>query len=134
MKKNFTLTFLLLVVIQTYSQTLTCSDFKSGTFLVPADSIVEKSYTVIRKDNQQIEYDKDGNKSIVDIEFIDECNYIMKANPKSENFDAMSQYVNDSGGIKIKVLKISRDTLFYSGLIENDSVRYEMPGILIKLK
>ena len=100
MKKNLILVLLLASVLQAYSQNLTCKDFHSGTFLIPADSLVGESYTVVRENNQQIEYDKEGVKSIVDIEFIDECNYIMKANPKSEKFDAMAKYINDSGGVK----------------------------------
>ena len=134
MKKNLILVLLLASVLQAYSQNLTCKDFHSGTFLIPADSLVRESYTVVRENNQQIEYDKEGVKSIVDIEFIDECNYIMKANPKSEKFDAMAKYVNDSGGVKVSILEIRNDTLFYMGLLENDSIRYEQPGLMIKLK
>ncbi|MGB5395483.1 MAG: hypothetical protein WBN16_14625 [Lutimonas sp.] len=119
---------------QVFSQNLTCADFHNGTFLIPADSLISESYTVVRKENQQIEYDKQGLKSLVDIEFIDDCNYIMKANPKLEKFDAMAKYINDSGGVKVSVLEIRNDTLFYTGLLENDSIRYEQPGVMIKLK
>tara|TARA_R110002049_G_scaffold61931_2_gene166030 strand:+ start:87 stop:215 length:129 start_codon:yes stop_codon:yes gene_type:complete len=42
--------------------------------------------------------------------------------------------VNSSGGIEIEVLEIKDDILFYNGTFKNDTLVFEQPGTIIKLK
>ena len=116
------------------AQDLTCADFKNGEFLIPADSLDAQSYKVTRKNGRQIELDEKGDEILIDIKYKDDCNYILTYNEESKNLDELARYINASGGIKVEVLEIEGDTLTYSGVIENDSLRYEMPGKLVKLK
>ncbi|WP_240032185.1 hypothetical protein [Psychroflexus aestuariivivens] len=125
---------LLIFGFSSCTQELTCADFKTGEFLIPADSLYAKSFKVIRKGGQQIEFDEKGDKTLVDIKYKDDCNYVLTYNEDSNNLDESNKYINASGGVKVEVLEIKGDTLFYSGVIENDSLRYEMPGKLVKLK
>lgn len=116
------------------AQDLTCADFKNGKFLIPGDSLVSESFVITRNNGKQIEIDEDGNKIQIDIEYIDNCNYILTYNPNSENLDDLARYINASGGVRIKVKEIKGDTLTYIGVIKNDSIYYEMPGKLIKIE
>ena len=113
-------------------QELTCADFKEGEFLIPADSLNPESYKISRKNGKQIELDQNGDEIKIDIKYKDDCNYTLTYQ-ESQNLDELAKYINKSGGIHIKVLEIKGDTLTYSGLIENDTLSYEMPGKLIKL-
>ena len=132
--KKILVSTLLICGFSSCAQELTCADFTNGEFLIPADSLDAQSYKVTRKNGRQIELDEKGNETLIDIKYKDDCNYILTYNEDSENLDEMARYINASGGIKVEVLEIKGDTLFYSGLIENDSLRYEMPGRLVKLK
>ena len=132
--KKILVSALLICGFSSCAQELTCADFKTGEFLIPADSLNAQSFKVIRKDGQQIEFDEKGDETLVDIQYKDDCNYILTYNENSKNLDELAKYINASGGIKVEVLKIEGDTLTYSGVIENDSLRYEMPGKLVKLK
>lgn len=116
------------------AQDLTCADFKNGKFLIPGDSLNPETFIVTRNNGKQIEIDEDGNKIQIDIEYINDCNYILTYNPNSKNLDNIARYINASGGVKIKVTKIKGDTLSYIGVIKNDSIYYKMPGKIIKLE
>lgn len=133
MEKNLVIA-LLICGFSSCAQELSCADFKNGEFLIPADSLNAESYKVTRKDGRQIELDEKGDEILVDIEYKDDCNYILTYNENSKNLDELARYISASGGIRVEVLQIEGDTLTYSGVIENDSLRYEMPGKLVKLK
>ncbi|MCY2686796.1 hypothetical protein [Salinimicrobium sp. TH3] len=133
MKKNL-VSALLICGFSSCAQEKTCEDFKTGEFLIPADSLNAESYRITRKNGQQIELDEKGDETLIDIKYKDDCNYILTYNENSNNLDELARYINASGGIRVEVLKIEGDTLTYSGVIENDSLRYEMPGKLVKLK
>lgn len=132
MKKLLTL-FILLFGLNAIAQKLTCADFKNGEFLIPGDSLNQETYKVTRSNGKQIEVDKSGDKILADIVYINDCRYILTYDSNSSGYDEISQYINDSGGLRIEVLEIKGDTLFYNGVIKNDSIRYEMPGKIIKL-
>ena len=132
MKKSILL--LDLVGFNSCAQSLTCDDFKNGSFLIPADSLVAKSYKIERRSGQQIEFDEKGNKSIIDIKYIDDCNYILTINPNSPKKLKSERLINEAGGINVKVTEIKGDTLFYIGRLENDTLQFEQPGRIIKLK
>ncbi|EHQ02132.1 hypothetical protein [Gillisia limnaea] len=126
---------LLLSILTSFSscaQELTCADFKEGEFLIPADSLNPESYKISRKNGTQLELDENGDEIKINIKYKDDCNYILTYQ-ESQNLDDLANYINNSGGIHIKVLEIKGDTLTYSGLIKNDTLSYEMPGKLIKL-
>ena len=105
----------------------------NGEFKIPKDSLVKKSYKIIKLNGKQTEIDEDGNKTVIDIKYIDNCNYVMTYNLKENDFDELSEYINASGGIKIQVQEIKGDTLIYSALIKNDSINFETKGKIIKL-
>ena len=84
------------------------------------------------KNGKQIKLDQSGDEIKIDFKYKDDCNYTLTYQ-ESQNLDELANYINKSGGIHIKDLEIKGDTLTYSGLIENDTLSYEMPGKLIKL-
>ncbi len=102
--------------------------------MVPADSIISKSYIIVRQNGKQIELDDDGNKTFINIEYIDDCNFILTKDEKLNELDKVDQLVNDSGGMQVTVLEIKGDTLIYNGLLENDTLRFEQKGRIIKIK
>ncbi len=132
--KKLLILILILSGLNSYAQELTCKDFMNGEFLIPADSLVPISYKILRSNSKQIEIGEDGIKTVINIKYIDDCNYILTYNSEENDYDELSEYINASGGVKVQVLEIKGDTLIYSGLVKNDSLNYEMTGKMIKLK
>jgi len=132
--KNLLILCILFMAFSACGQDLNCSDFKNGEFLVPADSIYPISSKIKRKNGRQIEWSEKGDSIYGKIKYIDDCNYILTYDSKLNVLDKFEQYINDSGGMQIKVLRIKGDTLFYNGILKNDTLLFEQPSLIIKLK
>ncbi|AFL80093.1 hypothetical protein Aeqsu_0583 [Aequorivita sublithincola DSM 14238] len=63
MKNRFLIMFLLLS-LGSFSQELTCLDFKNGTFYVPADNEIPIDFKIIREGNKQIEIVQDPENKL----------------------------------------------------------------------
>lgn len=115
-------------------QDLKCADFKNGTFLIPGDSIYPISSNIIRKNGRQIEWEKEGDSTHAVIKYLDDCNWILTYDTELNVLDELEKLINNSGGVRVEVLKIKGDTLFYNGILKNDTLLFEQPGTIIKLK
>ena len=133
MKKIVVPLFIILALFSC-KQALNCADFKNGTFLIPGDSIYPISSKVIRNNGRQIEWDSNKDSIYANIKYIDDCNYILTYDTKLNELDEIEQLINDSGGIKVETLGIKGDTLFYMGILKNDTLTFKQPGRIIKLK
>ena len=103
--------------------------------MTPGDSVFPYQGTILRNNGKQIEWStKDSDTTYLDIKYIDDCNYIITMNTELNKLDELDKLVNDSGGMKVKVMEIKGDTLFYNGVLENDTLRFEQPGLMIKLE
>ncbi|MDT0622036.1 hypothetical protein [Croceitalea vernalis] len=133
MKKLLILLFLG-IGLSSCGQDLKCADFKNGTFLIPGDSIYPISSNIIRKNGRQVEWEKEGDSTHAVIKYLDDCNWVLTYDTELNVLDELEQLINDSGGVKVEVLEIKGDTLFYNGILKNDTLRFEQPGTIIKLK
>ncbi|MEJ6791503.1 MAG: hypothetical protein QNK89_01870 [Lacinutrix sp.] len=124
----------LFFTFNSFSQNLNCEDFKEGEFLIPADRYNPTSFKVIRSNNQQIEIKENGEELLIDIKYTDKCNYILTSNPNSDLHDEIAQIINDKGGVKVEMIEIIGDKLFYNSYIKLDDKNFSIPGKLIKLK
>lgn len=100
---------MLLIGIISYSQNLTCKDFKEGAFYTPIvrlnDSLV---INIIRKGNTQIETKQSvelDEKSYTLIERIDECDYRIKYDESKMKLDEDQQFINNNGGLLVEKIK-----------------------------
>jgi hypothetical protein len=115
-------------------QDLKCADFKNGTFLIPGDSIYPISSNIIRKNGRQVEWEKEGDSTHAVIKYLDDCNWILTYDTELNVLDELEKLINNSGGVRVEVLEIKGDTLFYNGILKNDTLFFEQPGTIIKLK
>lgn len=112
----------------------TCADFKNGTFLIPGDSIYPVTSKIIRENGRQIEWEKPEDSTHALVKYLDDCNWILTYDTQLNELDELELLINDAGGVTIEVLKIKGDTLFYNGILKNDTLLFEQPGRIIKLK
>ncbi|WP_396632132.1 hypothetical protein [Maribacter sp. R86514] len=117
------------------AQDLKCEDFKNGKFITPGNSTFPYQGTILRDNGKQIEWSTESaDTTHIDIRYLDDCNYVMTYNTELNELDNLEKFINDSGGMQVKVLEIKGDTLFYNGLLQNDTLRFEQPGLMIKVK
>ena len=133
MKKILT-ALIVLSGLTSCGQDLNCTDFKNGTFMTPGDSIFPYQGTILRKDGKQIEWSTEStDTTYINIKYLDDCNYVLTYDSELNVLDELDKLINDSGGMQVEVLEIKGDTLFYNGVLQNDTLRFEKPGTMIKL-
>jgi hypothetical protein len=132
--KKIVILLIFVIVLFSCEQVKTCADFKNGTFLIPGDSIYPVTSKIIRENGRQVEREKPGDSTHAIVKYLDDCNWILTYDTQLNELDKLELLINDAGGVTIEVLKIKGDTLFYNGILKNDTLLFEQPGRIIKLK
>ncbi|WGF93915.1 hypothetical protein [Aequorivita marisscotiae] len=111
----------LLISFCSFSQDLTCSDFKNGTFYVDPDEYIPVGYKIIREGTSQIEIvqdpenklGEDFNKTSYEIiEWIDDCTYRLKYDETKMKLSDYQQFLNDNNGILTELIKIDGKCMY----------------------
>lgn len=133
MFKKICILSMLLIGVSVFSQNLKCKKFKTGTFIIPGDSIVPTS-TLKRNGKEQIESLKDNDDMILDINWVDDCNYVLKISSKVDpsKIGKIEKMIDDNGGLKIEMLKTLKDTLYFRAKATINGNEYPIDGIQIK--
>ena len=117
------------------AQDLSCSDFKSGIFVLSSENVSPFNYKVIRNDSSQIEIELDSESEKISyqiIEWIDDCNYIMKFDDSKMELDYTHKLINELGGMLIKKEKIERNCFFYQSSIKGNGIDIKVNGKICK--
>tara|TARA_R110001606_G_scaffold328242_2_gene475363 strand:- start:992 stop:1408 length:417 start_codon:yes stop_codon:yes gene_type:complete len=107
---------LILLGLNSCAQDLTCTDFKEGTFYIPADTVVNKRYTLIRKGNAQVEYAngvEGGDPKYILLEWIDDCSYRAKYDTSKMQLNERQKFNDSNNGIVIEKVNIKGNCMEY---------------------
>ncbi len=95
-----------------FSQSLICDDFKEGEFIVEY-TLFNASFELERKDNIDISKSKNGDVIYGNIEWVNECDYIIKYDSIKMNLNEQMKKLNERGGLLVEFVKIE-DSCMYS--------------------
>ena len=127
---------LLSFLTNSYSQSLTCNDFKEGKFIVPSNKIIPKEHYIIREGNNQTEYVEESGQELLiygAIEWIDNCSYIIKFDGSKMELTDDLKFINENGGIVTSLLNIEGRCFFYkSVLVIEEKEVYRFDGQFCK--
>jgi len=79
-KRIICIVVLVMISAASFGQELKCKQFKTGTFIIPGNENVPQS-KLIRSKTSQTESVSATDSKELDIEWIDDCNYILKLSP-----------------------------------------------------
>lgn len=129
------------LTFNTFSQDLSCKDFKIGTFYIPQnedlreytisfrDSIKKftpekdlsiNKYIVVRSDKTQIEWVNGidiGKPEHEVINWIDECTYRLTYDSTKSKLDDDKKWINDNNGLIVTSIKIEGQCMLYNATI-----------------
>ena len=111
-----------------------CKDFKTGTFIIPGTENVPQS-TLKRSETIQIESISETDAMELDIEWIDDCNYVLKltkATPE-DKISEIEKKIDAEGGLRIEMLRTVKDTMYFRARATIDGVEYPLDGYQIKV-
>lgn len=134
LKQIIVLILFVFVGTMTYGQELKCKKFKTGTFMIPANDRVPES-TLKRMDNVQVESLSETESMVLDIEWIDDCNYVLKRSKSTaaERISDIERKIDAEGGLRIKMLRTVKDTMFFRATATIDGKDYPLEGFQIKI-
>ena len=136
-KTKLLLLTIILIGFNSCAQDLTCVDFRTGKFYIPAsdemknytvvssDSIKKvvneeqpkfMNYTIIREKNTQIEWAEGLNIGIPDyekIEWISDCSYRLTYDALKTELDDRQKWINENNGIIVSKIKIEGRCMLY---------------------
>lgn len=136
------LTFIMAAMVS-FSQDLTCEDFREGIFIADTREVKGLKWKVIRKGNQQIEqaieipetlekenYTKEVLYEI--IEWIDDCTYSLKYDDSKFELNAYQKFINDNGGVINQITKIEGNCFYYVSTLKVNGQEQIIEGKLCK--
>ncbi|MCD2259380.1 hypothetical protein [Psychroserpens luteolus] len=135
MKQHISLALLLFICVMSYGQELKCKEFKTGTFIIPATDVVPVS-TLKRSETSQFESISKDDFMVLDIEWIDDCNYILKTNVEktpAKRITDIDKAIDKNGGLRVEMLRTVNDTLFFRAKATFNGKEYPIDGYQIKV-
>ncbi len=158
MKKQFLLLLgIVFIGLNSCSQDLTCSDFKTGKFYIPIDNKLEK-YTIESNDSiSELKIDNDknirelivireketqtewknglnvGNPAHVIINWIDDCTYRLTYDGGKAGLNDENKWINDNNGIVVEKIRITGRCMEYRAtMTTNDGQKISQNGTICK--
>ncbi|WP_298902804.1 hypothetical protein [uncultured Psychroserpens sp.] len=135
MKKVLLLSFMIFAMATSFGQELKCKEFRTGTFVIPATEHVPKS-TLKRSETSQFESISKDDYIVLDIEWIDDCNYVLKTNVEktpSKRLTDIDRAIDKNGGLRIEMLRTVKDTMFFRAKATFNGKEYPIDGYQIKI-
>lgn len=134
MKKIVCVAILVMISATSFGQQLKCKKFKTGTFIIPGDSIVPQT-TLKRNETSQFESISAKEFTNLDITWVDDCNYVLtlrKDTPEVE-ISEVEKLIEDGGGLRIEMLSTVKDTMYFRATATIKGTDYPRDGKQIKI-
>lgn len=133
-KKIVCVVVLVMISAISFGQELKCKKFKTGTFIIPGDSIVPQS-TLKRNKTSQFESISAKVFMDLDITWTDDCNYVLtiKEGTPEEDISEVEKLIEEGGGLRIQMLKTVKDTMYFRAIATIKGTDYPTDGKQIKI-
>jgi len=141
--KKLILLSLLLITFYSFSQELSCNDFKEGTFVAKMTEPVKVEWKIVREANSQTEFPGElpeelkGTDFPMDpryaiIEWVDDCTYILKYDGTKTELTEMQETVNKLGGFINEMVKIEDGCFYYKSTLKFEGGEQSLEGKFCK--
>ena len=133
-KRILCVVVLVMISATSFGQQLKCKKFKTGTFIIPGDSIVPQS-TLKRSKTSQFESISAKDFMDLDITWTDDCNYVLtiKEDTPEEEISEVEKLIEEGGGLRIQMLKTVKDTMYFRAIATIKGTDYPTDGKQIKI-
>lgn len=125
---------LLLVLIISCGKKTSCSDFKSGTFLISKDTSFVKTQKIIRENNSDIQISSKGDTVFAKIEWLNECSYKLKFDKTKMHLSNFQININTNKGILVEYGQPENGIMPFISVIKGKSKTETFKGYMKKIK
>ena len=145
MKNAFLLLLILLFGYTSYSQEVTCKDFKKGTFILTSDQLPELEWTIKRTKRKQKEFLTKFPKGVDESKYdqrgtygkliwIGLCEYKLIYTQKREALSEFQLSVNENGGVTTTLLTAKGKCFRYASSFTANGLSLKGSGEICKVK
>ena len=132
-----------LIGFYSFSQELSCKDFKEGTFFSKMTDPVNVEYKIVRLANTQTEFpgelpdelkgtDFSMAPQYAIIEWVDDCTYILKYDESKTELTEIQKMVNKLGGFINEMVKIEDGCFYYKSTLKFEEGEKSLEGKFCK--
>ena len=112
---------------------MSCTDFKTGTFLVANDSTFVNAQKVIRTENLQQQISPKGDTLFAKVRWLNDCSYILTFDKSKMHLNSFQINVNSKGGILVEYGQPTGNIMPYLAVIKGKTKTQTIPGYIKKL-
>ena len=112
---------------------MSCTDFKTGTFLVANDSTFVNAQKVIRTENLQQQISPKGDTLFAKVRWLNDCSYILTFDKSKMHLNSFQINVNSKGGILVEYGQPTGNVMPYLAVIKGKTKTQTIPGYIKKL-
>lgn len=134
MKKSILAFSLLLAAIWlSCEKKISCTDFKTGTFLIANDSSFVNAQKVIRTENYQQQISPKGDTLFAKVKWLNDCSYILTFDKGKMHLNTFQINVNSMGGILVEYGQPSGTIMPYVAVLKGDTKTETFPGYIKRI-
>jgi len=120
--------------ISSCEKKMTCTDFKTGTFLISNDTTFTKAHIAIRTEHLQTQISPDGDSLFAKIKWINDCSYKLIFDKKKMHLSPFQLNVNRRGGILVEYGQPIKNIMPYISVLKGETKSETYHGFLKKIK
>ncbi len=112
---------------------MSCTDFKTGTFLIANDSTFANAQKVIRTENLQQQISPKGDTLFAKVKWLNDCSYILTFDKSKMHLNSFQINVNSKGGILVEYGQPTGNVMPYLAVIKGKTKTQTIPGYIKKI-
>jgi hypothetical protein len=112
---------------------ISCTDFKSGKFLISNDTIFEGASVLYKTENSQQQITSKGDTLFAKVEWINDCSYKLTFNKNKMYLSAFQIDVNTRGGILVEFGIPNGNIMPYTSVLKGETKAEIFKGFLKKI-
>lgn len=111
-----------------------CTDFKSGTFLISKDTSFVKAQKIIRKNNLDIQISPKGDSIFAKLEWLNDCSYKLKFDKSKMHLSNFQININTNNGILVEYGQPENGIMPFISVIKGKTKTETFNGFIKKIK
>jgi hypothetical protein len=124
----------LFISILSCEKKTSCTDFKSGTFLISTDTSFVKSQKIIRNNDLDIQVSPKGDSVFAKIEWLNDCSYKLKFDKNRMHLSNFHLNINTNNGILVEYGQAVNGIMPFVSVIKGKTKTETFNGFIKKVK
>lgn len=133
-KLLFTIALIAGVLFSSCEKKISCTDFKTGKYLISNDTIFDNAPVLFKTEKTQIQINSKGDTLFANVEWLNDCSYLLSFDKNKMMLSAFQINVNTRGGLLVEFGIPNGDIMPYTSVLRGETKTETYEGFLKKIK